>query len=87
MQKRNRIGTYRHISAVASTYLKRSYIHEGKVMAGPLHGPKHATDKDLVFSDKPHAKATAHWFEESKKENIHTWRKVAKREFLDGIKK
>lgn len=63
------------------------YLYEGKVMEGPLHGPKHATDKDLVFSDKPHAKATAHWFEESKKANIHTWRKVAKRAFLDGIKK
>ena len=63
------------------------YLYFGKVMEGPLNGPKHATDKDLVFSDKPHAKATAHWFEESTKANIHTWRKVAKRAFLDGIKK
>lgn len=63
------------------------YLYKGKVVVGPLHGPKHATDKDLVFSDKPHKKATAYWFEESKKANIHTWRKVAKRAFLDGIKK
>jgi len=87
LQKRNRVGTYRHISAVASTYLKRSYIHKGKVVVGPRYGPKHETDKDLVFTKSAHRDATAHWVEESKKENIHTWKKVAKRAFLDGIKK
>ena len=63
------------------------YLYKGKVVVGPRYGPKHETDKDLVFTKSAHRDATAHWFEESKKENIHTWRKFAKRAFLDGIKK
>lgn len=63
------------------------YLYMGKVMEGPLHGPKHATDRNLVFSDKPHQKATARWFEESKKANINTWKKVARRAFLDGVRR
>lgn len=63
------------------------YLYKGKVMEGPLHGPKHATDRDLDISKSVHQKATAHWFEESKKANINTWKKVARRAFLDGVRR
>lgn len=63
------------------------YLYVGKVMVGPLHGPKHATNKDLNISKSAHKKATAHWFEASKKDNLEKWEKVSKKEFLKYVKK
>lgn len=63
------------------------YQHEGKVMVGPLHGPKHATDKDLVYTKQHHQKAGARWFDRSKKDNMETWKEVSKKEFLKYVKK
>ena len=47
------------------------YLYKGKVVVGPRYGPKHETDKDLVFTKSAHRDATAYWFEESKKANTH----------------
>lgn len=63
------------------------YLYKGKVMEGPLHGPKRATDRNLNISKSAHHKATSKWFEASKKDNIGTWKKVAKKAFLKYVKK
>lgn len=55
------------------------YLYYGKVMEGPLHGPKHATDKDLVFTKTVHPQAQAFWFEASKAQNLDKW--------TNGVKK
>lgn len=55
------------------------YLYYGKVMEGPLHGPKHATDKDLVFTKTVHPQAQAFWFEASKAQNLGKW--------TNGVKK
>ena len=55
------------------------YLYYGKVMEGPKYGPKHATDKDLVFTKSVHPQAQSHWFEASKAQNLKKWvRGVAK---------
>ncbi len=55
------------------------YLYYGKVMKGPKYGPKHATDKDLVYTKQHHANAQSHWFEASKAQNMDKW--------LRGVKK
>ena len=55
------------------------YLYYGKVMKGPKYGPKHATDKDLVYTKQHHAQAQSHWFEASKAQNLSKW--------LKGVKK
>lgn len=60
------------------------YLYYGKVMEGSKYGPKHATDKDLVYSKDPrskvpHPNAQSHWFEASKAQNLDKW--------LRGVKK
>lgn len=55
------------------------YLYYGKVMAGPKYGPKHATDKDLVYTKSVHPNAQSHWFEASKAQNLDKW--------LRGVKK
>ena len=55
------------------------YLWNGKVMEGPKYGPKHATDKDLVYTQQHHAQAQSHWFEASKAQNLPKW--------LKGVKK
>lgn len=55
------------------------YLYYGKVMEGPKYGPKHATEKDLVFTKSVHSQAQSHWFEASKAKNLKKWvRGVAK---------
>ena len=55
------------------------YLYYGKVMEGPKYGPKHATDKYLVFTKSVHPQAQSHWFEASKAQNLKKWvRGVAK---------
>lgn len=55
------------------------YLYYGKVVEGPKYGPKHATDKDLVFTKSVHPQAQSHWFEASKAQNLKKWvRGVAK---------
>lgn len=60
------------------------YLYYGKVMEGPVTGPKTATSKDLVFTKSVHANAQAFWFEASKAKNKKKWidgaKKVIKRE-------
>ena len=51
------------------------YLYYGKVMEGHPQGPKHATDKDLVYTKTVHANAQAHWFEASKAQNLQKWLK------------
>jgi hypothetical protein len=48
-------------------------------MAGPPQGPKHATDKDLVYTKSPHPNAQSHWFEASKALNLQKWIKGVKK--------
>lgn len=55
------------------------YLYYGKVMEGPPEGPKHATNKDLVYTKTVHANAQSHWFEASKAQNLNKW--------LKGVKK
>jgi hypothetical protein len=55
------------------------YLYYGKVMEGPLYGPKHATDRDLVFTTDFHPAAQSHWFEASKAQNLDKWVRVAKK--------
>lgn len=55
------------------------YLYYGKVMEGPKYGPKHATDKDLVFTKTVNPQAQAHWFEASKAQNKDKWLKGAKK--------
>lgn len=58
------------------------YLYFGKVMAGPKEGPKHETDKDLVYTKTVHSQAQAFWFEASKSQNKDKWirgvKKIAK---------
>ena len=49
------------------------YLYYGKVMEGPPQGPKHATDKDLVYTKTVHPNAQSHWFEASKAQNLKKW--------------
>ena len=55
------------------------YLYYGKVMEGPKYGPKHATDKDLVYTQQHHAQAQSHWFEASKAQNLPKWVKGVKK--------
>ena len=55
------------------------YLYYGKVMVGPKYGPKHATDKNLVYTKSVHPNAQSHWFEASKAQNLEKW--------LRGVKK
>lgn len=55
------------------------YLYYGKVMAGPKYGPKHATDKNLVYTKSVHPNAQSHWVEASKAQNLNKW--------LRGVKK
>lgn len=55
------------------------YLYFGKAMEGPKYGPKHATDKDLVYTQQHHEQAQSHWFEASKAQNLPKW--------LKGVKK
>lgn len=55
------------------------YLYYGKVMEGPPQGPKHATDRDLVYTKQHHPQAQSHWFEASKAQNLNKW--------LKGVKK
>lgn len=68
-------GTVEYIAPYARA------LYYGKVMAGPKYGPKHATEKDLVFSQSVHPQAQAFWFEASKSQNKPNWiagvRKIA----------
>lgn len=49
------------------------YLYYGKVMVGPKYGPKHATDKNLVYTKSVHPNAQSHWFEASKAQNLEKW--------------
>lgn len=53
------------------------YLYYGKVMEGPKAGPKHATDKDLVYTKDHHPDAQSFWFEASKAQNLEKWVRVA----------
>lgn len=49
------------------------YIYYGKVMTGPPHGPKQATNKDLNISKAEHINAQAFWFEAAKAQKKPVW--------------
>ena len=61
------------------------YLYYGKVMEGPATGPKHATDKDLVFSKSVNPFAQAFWFEASKAQNLDKWERVAQKAVEAGL--
>lgn len=61
------------------------YLYYGKVMEGPKYGPKHATDRDLVFTTDFHPQAQSHWFEASKSENMDKWVRVAEKAVKDEL--
>ena len=62
-------------------------LYEGKVMVDPLTGSpwaragakKVVTDRDLVFDKIAHPRATDHWFDAAKTENVKSWVKGVKR--------
>lgn len=62
------------------------YLYYGKVMEGPKYGPKHATEKDLVYTKNFHAKAQAKWFEASKTQNLEKWVRVAEKAVNHDLK-
>lgn len=61
------------------------YLYYGKLMVDPDTGSPWAqpgavkvlTDRDLVFTQRVHQQAQAHWFEASKAQNLDKWRRVA----------
>lgn len=55
------------------------YLYYGKVVEGPKYGPKHATDRDLVYTKSVHPNAQSHWFEASKAQNLQKWIKGVKK--------
>lgn len=55
------------------------YLYYGKVMEGPVTGPKHVTDRDLVFNKSVHPQAQSFWFEASKAQNLKKWERGAKK--------
>lgn len=63
------------------------FLYEGKVMMDPATGSpwaragakKVATDRDLVFDKTAHPRATDHWFDAAKTENVKSWVKGVKR--------
>lgn len=63
------------------------FHYEGKVMVDPLTGSpwaragakKVVTDRDLVFDKIAHPRATDHWFDAAKTENVKSWVKGVKR--------
>ena len=63
------------------------YLYFGKVMEGPLYGPKHATDRDLVFTKSVHPQAQAFWFEASKAQNEKKWESGVRKIVGDEIGK
>ncbi len=56
----------------------RHYVDSNgnEVIRYPKGSHLHATDKDLVFSQKVHGQAQSHWFEASKAENLDKWKRV-----------
>jgi hypothetical protein len=61
------------------------YLYYGKAMEGPVYGPKHATDRDLVFTTDFHPSAQSHWFEASKAQNLEKWVRVAEKAVKNGL--
>lgn len=63
------------------------FLYEGKVMVDPVTGSpwaragaeKVVTDRDLVFDKTAHPRATDHWFDVAKTENVKSWVKGVKR--------
>lgn len=63
------------------------FLYEGKVMVDPLTGSpwaragakKVVTDRDLVLDTTAHPRATDHWFDAAKTENVKSWVKGVKR--------
>ena len=63
------------------------FLYEGKVMVDPVTGSpwaragakKVVTDRDLVFDKTAHPRATDHWFDVVKTENVKSWVKGVKR--------
>ncbi len=45
----------------------------------------HATDRGLVFTRSVHCRATDHWFEVSKAQNMDKWMQVARRAVKRGL--
>lgn len=45
----------------------------------PLGATLVPTERDLVFTKTFHPQAQAHWFEASKKKNLHKWEQVVKK--------
>lgn len=48
-----------------------------EVIKFPKGSKLHATNRDLVFTQKVHPQAQAHWFEASKAQNLDKWVRVA----------
>ena len=63
------------------------FLYEGKVMVDPVTGSpwaragakKVVTDRDLVFDKTAHPRATDHWFDVAKTEDMKPWVKGVKR--------
>ena len=72
---------------IAGTPPYGRFLYEGKVMVDPVTGSpwaragakKVVTDRDLVFDKTAHPRATDHWFDVAKTENVKSWVKGVKR--------
>lgn len=72
---------------IAGTPPYGRFLYEGKVMVDPVTGSPRAragakkvvTDRDLVFDKTAHPRATDHWFDVAKTENVKSWVKGVKR--------
>ncbi len=85
-------GVFRLQTTIAGNFIiyhgpYARYLYEGKVMVGPLHGPKHATDKKLVYTRTTPIQAGDHWFKKSKAQNLHSWIGTADRAVIHYLRR
>lgn len=85
-------GVFRLQTTIAENFIiypgpSSRYLYEGKVMEGPRSGPKHATDKKLVYTRTTPIQAGDHWFKKSKAQNLHRWIETADRAVIHYLRR
>lgn len=66
------------------------YLYHGMLMVDPVTGSSWAragvkkvlTSKPLKFNKSMHPKATSHWFEASREQNMEKWRETARKAMI-----
>jgi hypothetical protein len=85
-------GAFRLQTTIAENFIiypgpYARYLYEGKAMEGPFYGPKHATDKKLVYTRTSPIQAGDHWFKKSKVQNLHRWMETADRAVIHYLRR